>query len=136
MSESYKITKKIALRIIELRSDGISFQKISDQINSEFKNEINQSSISRFYKNFLNGKSKILPKAEMEMNIKSIPIKAKVNKPSENSKVNNDSKPNVIDEGLTELIANQGLSDGSDFNKAKQPSNDLLGLFKDKPRNK
>ena len=131
MSESYKITRKMALRIVELRNDGLRFWEISEKINSEFK------SIGKFYKNFLDGKSRILPKAELELNIKSIPIKAKMDKlRNESSNISNDPKSNLIDEGLTELIANQGLSDGSDFNKAKQPSNDLLGLFKDNPRNK
>lgn len=137
MSESYKITRKMALRIVELRNDGLRFWEISEKINSEFKIDIDRSSIGKFYKNFLDGKSRILPKAELELNIKSIPIKAKMDKPrNESSNISNDSKSSLIDEGLTELIANQGLSDGSDFNKAKQPSNDLLGLFKDKPRNK
>lgn len=137
MSENYKITRKVALRIVELRNDGLSFRAISEKINSEFEIDINESSSRKFYKNFLNGKSRILPKAELELNIKSIPIKAKMDKPrNESSNIGNNPKSNLIDDGLKELIDNQGLSDGSDFNKAKQPSDSLLGLFKDKPRNK
>ena len=35
MSENYKITKTIAYRIVELRNDGNSFPKISNQIKNE-----------------------------------------------------------------------------------------------------
>ena len=64
MSENYKITKTIAYRIVELRNDGNSFPKISNQIKNEFGVDVFRSSIERFYKNFLLGKSRILPKTK------------------------------------------------------------------------
>lgn len=136
MSENYKITRKVALRIVELRNDGLSFRAISEKVNSEFEIDINESSSRKFHKNFLNGKSRILPKAEMEMKIvkNSSTLKAKTDMPVNEKNVNYGS--NKIDSGLAEIISDQGLSDGSEFNKAKQPSNDLLGLFQDKPRNR
>lgn len=137
MSENYKITRQMALKIIELRNDGLSFQAISEIIISEYKIAINESSARKFYKNFLDGKSRILPKAEMEVSIKkSFPSKQKTDIQRIDKTINSDSITTEIDKELTEIVDNQGLSDGSDFNKAKSPSNDLLGLFKDKPRNK
>lgn len=135
MSENYKITRQMALKIIELRNDGLSFQAISEKISSEYKIDINESSARKFHKNFLDGKSRILPKAEMGIDFikKSFPSKAKTDTPRNEKPINTDS--NEIDEGLMELIKDQGLSDGSDYNQAKKPSQDLLGLFKDKPRN-
>lgn len=137
MSENYKITRKVALRIVELRNDGLSFRAISEKVNSEFEIQISESASRRFYKNFLNGKSRILPKAEMEMKIvnsNSFSKKAKIEKHVNDTDVSDDS--NKIDSELAEIISNQGLSNGTEFNKAKQPSKDLLGLFQDKPRNK
>ena len=131
MSENYKITKTIAYRIVELRNDGNSFPKISNQIKNEFGVDVFRSSIERFYKNFLLGKSRILPKNEMNIEINQNSFRSK---PKVSSVVNTESNANktAIDKDFTDSTIYQGLS-GSDLNKGKQPSDELLGFFKKKP---
>lgn len=134
MSENYKITKKIALRIIELRNDGNSFQTISNQINSEYEIKLGKSSVSRFFNSFLKGKSRILPKNEIGIELKTKPISERSRNIhyAENSKSPTNDNNLVIDKDLKDSAIYQGLSNSS-LNKAKPPSDDLLGLFVKKP---
>lgn len=125
MSENYKITKKIGLRILELRQeDGLTFPKISAQIKAEFGVDVARSSIERFYKNFLKGSSRILPNNVVHVQVKHS-NQFKTEKPL------NKPKPVVENtiEDFSDISTLDHLSDGNSFNKAQRPSDELLSLF-------
>lgn len=125
MSENYKITKKIGLRILELRQeDGLTFPKISAQIKAEFGVDVVRSSIERFYKNFLKGSSRILPNNVVHVQVKHS-NQFKTEKPL------NKPKPVVENtiEDFSDISTLDHLSDGNSFNKAQRPSDELLSLF-------
>lgn len=125
MSENYKITKKIGLRILELRQeDGLTFPKISAQIKAEFSVDVARSSIERFYKNFLKGSSRILPNDVVHIQVKHSD-QFRTEKPL------NKSKPVVENniEDFSDISALDHLSDGKGFNQAQRPSDELLSLF-------
>ena len=125
MSENYKITKKIGLRILELRQeDGLTFPKISAQIKAEFGIDVARSSIERFYKNFLKGSSRILPNDVVHVQVKHS-NQFKTEKPL------NKPKPVVENsiEDFSDISALDQLSDGKGFNQAQRPSDELLSLF-------
>jgi|SRR5690606_3138275 len=132
MSENYKITKKIGLRIIELRQeDGLTFPKISAQIKAEFGVDVVRSSIERFYKNFLKGSSRILPNDVVHIQVKHLD-QFKTEKPL--------NKPQPVVETTIEDFSDistlNHLSDGNSFNKAQRPSDELLSLFNPKRHTK
>jgi len=132
MSENYKITKKIGLRIIELRQeDGLTFPKISAQIKAEFGVDVVRSSIERFYKNFLKGSSRILPNDVVNVQVK-YSEQRKTEKPL--------NKPQPVVETTIEDFSDistlDHLSDGNSFNKAQRPSDELLSLFNPKRHTK
>lgn len=126
MSENYKITKKIGLRILELRQeDGLTFPKISAQIKAEFDVDVARSSIERFYKNFLKGSSRILPNDGVHVQVKHS-NQFKTEKPL------NKPKPVVETtiEDFSDISILNSVSNGKGFNQAKRPSDELLSLFK------
>lgn len=128
MAENYKISKEIGLRILELRNDGLTFPKISAQINTEFKVELARSSVERFYKNFLKGSSRILPKDIMNVQIK----------PSQQVKKRESVKTPEPDKGNTSAdFSDSGLYDQLTNNKnvdqIKKPSDEILNMFIKKP---
>lgn len=128
MSENYKITKEIGLRILELRQeDGLTFPKISAQIKAEFGVDVVRSSIERFYKNFLKGSSRILPNDVVNIRIKHSD-QFKTEKPL--------NKPQPVVENTVEDFSDisifDGLSHEKSFNQAKRPSDELLSLFNPK----
>lgn len=132
MSENYKITKKIGLRILELRQeDGLTFPKISAQIKAEFGVDVARSSIERFYKNFLKGSSRILPNDVVHVQVKHSD-QFKTEKPL--------NKPQPVVERTIEDFSDistlDHLSDGNSFNKAQRPSDELLSLFNPKRHTK
>lgn len=132
MSENYKITKKIGLRILELRQeDGLTFPKISAQIKAEFGVDVARSSIERFYKNFLKGSSRILPNNVVHVQVKHS-NQFKTEKPL------NKPKPVVENtiEDFSDISTLDHLSDGNSFNKAQRPSDELLSLFNPKKHTK
>ena len=129
MAENYKISKEIGLRILELRNDGLTFPKIAAQINAEFEVELARSSIERFYKNFLKGSSRILPKDIMNVQIKpsqKVKIRESVNtpKPDEENTVAN----HFSDIGLYDRLTNN-----KNFSQIKKPSEESLNFFSPKP---
>jgi hypothetical protein len=128
MSENYKITKEIGLRILELRQeDGLTFPKISAQIKAEFGIDVVRSSIERFYKNFLKGSSRILPNDVVHVQIKhSDQLKTK--EPLNKSK----SVVETTIEDFSDISIFNSVSDGKGFNQAKRPSDELLSLFNPK----
>ena len=131
MSENYKITKKIGLRIIELRQeDGLTFPKISAQIKAEFGVDVVRSSIERFYKNFLKGSSRILPNDVVHVQVKhsdQLRTKEPLNK----------TKP-VVETSIEDSSDNPmlNLPREKSLNQASRPSDDLLSLFNPKPLTK
>lgn len=128
MSENYKITKEIGLRILELRQeDGLTFPKISTQIKAEFGVDVVRSSIERFYKNFLKGSSRILPNDVVHVQVKHS-NQFKTEKPL------NKPKPVVENtvEDFSDISILDGLSREKSFNQAKRPSDELLSLFNPK----
>ena len=131
MSENYKITKKIGLRILELRQeDGLTFPKISAQIKAEFGVDVVRSSIERFYKNFLKGSSRILPNDVVHVQVKhSDQIKTE--------KLLNKSKP-VVETAIEDFSDDPmlNLPREKSFNQAKRPSDELLSLFNPKRHTK
>lgn len=132
MSENYKITKKIGLRILELRQeDGLTFPKISAQIKAEFGVDVARSSIERFYKNFLKGSSRILPNDVVHVQVKHS-NQFKTEKPL------NRPQPVVENtvEDFSDISTLDHLSDGNSFNKAQRPSDELLSLFNPKRHTK
>ena len=131
MSENYKITKKIGLRILELRQEnGLTFPKISAQIKAEFSVDVARSSIERFYKNFLKGSSRILPNDVVHVQVKhSNQFKSEkpLNKPK---RVVETSIEDSSDNPMLNLPRDKSL------NQASRPSDDLLSLFNPKPLSK
>lgn len=131
MSENYKITKKIGLRILELRQeDGLTFPKISAQIKAEFGVDVARSSIERFYKNFLKGSSRILPNDVVRVQVKhsdQLKTKEPLNKP----------KP-VVETSIEDSSDNPmlNLPREKSLNQASRPSDDLLSLFNPKRHTK
>lgn len=125
MSENYKITKKIGLRILELRQeDGLTFPKISAQIKAEFDVDVARSSIERFYKNFLKGSSRILPNDGVHVQVKhsdQFKTEKTLNKPQP---VVETSIEDFSDSPMLNLPRKKSL------NQASRPSDDLLSLFK------
>jgi|SRR5690606_19324896 len=131
MSENYKITKKIGLRILELRQeDGLTFPKISAQIKAEFGVDVARSSIERFYKNFLKGSSRILPNDVVH-------VQATHSNQFKTEKPLNKPKP-VVETSIEDFSDNPMLNLPSEksLNQARRPSNDLLSLFNPKPLTK
>lgn len=131
MSENYKITKKIGLRILELRQeDGLTFPKISAQIKAEFGVDVARSSIERFYKNFLKGSSRILPNDVVHVQVKHS-NQFKTEKPL------NKPKP-VVETSIEDSSDNPmlNLPREKSLNQASRPSDDLLSLFNPKPLSK
>ncbi|MDM1766019.1 MULTISPECIES: hypothetical protein [unclassified Acinetobacter] len=125
MSENYKITKEIGLRILELRQeDGLTFPKISAQIKAEFGVDVVRSSIERFYKNFLKGSSRILPNDVVNIRIKHSD-QFKTEKPLNKPK----SVVETSIEDFSDISILNSVSDGKGFNQAKRPSDELLSLF-------
>lgn len=128
MAENYKISKEIGLRILELRNDGLTFPKISARINAEFEVELARSSVERFYKNFLKGSSRILPKDIMNVQIK----------PSQQVKKRESVKTPEPDKGNTSAdFSDSGLYDqltgNKDINQVKKPRDEILNIFMKKP---
>lgn len=132
MSENYKITKEMGLRILELRQeDGLTFPKISAQIKAEFDVDVVRSSIERFYKNFLKGSSRILPNDVVH-------VQVKYSEQHKTEKPLNKPKPiveNSIDD-FSDISILNSVSDGKGFNQAKRPSDELLSLFNPKRHTK
>jgi len=129
MSENYKITKEIGLRILELRQDdGLTFPKISAQIKAEFGVNVIRSSIERFYKNVLKGNSRILPKDVVNVQVKHTPS------PQTEKPLNQPTQ--AIQSTIEDSSILEGLSSGNHLNKASRPSDELLSLFNPKPRSK
>jgi hypothetical protein len=131
MSENYKITKEMGLRILELRQeDGLTFPKISAQIKAEFGVDVVRSSIERFYKNFLKGSSRILPNDVVHVQVKHSD-QFKTEKPL------NKPKP-VVETSIEDFSDNPmlNLSREKSLNQARRPSDDLMSLFSSKPLNK
>lgn len=132
MSENYKITKKIGLRILELRQeDGLTFPKISAKIKAEFGVDVVRSSIERFYKNFLKGSSRILPNDVVRVQVKhsdQLKTKEPLNKPQPVVET-------TIDD-FSDISILNSVSDGKGFNQAKRPSDELLSLFNPKRHTK
>ena len=125
MSENYKITKEMGLRILELRQeDGLTFPKISAQIKAEFGVDVVRSSIERFYKNFLKGSSRILPNDVVNIRIKHSD-QFKTEKPLNKPK----SVVETSIEDFSDISILNSVSDGKGFNQAKRPSDELLSLF-------
>lgn len=129
MSENYKITKEMGLRILELRQeDGLTFPKISAQIKAEFDVDVVRSSIERFYKNFLKGSSRILPNDVVHVQIKY----------SEQHKTEKSlNKPEPVVETPIEDFSDDpmlNLPREKSLNQASRPSDELLALFNPKPR--
>jgi hypothetical protein len=128
MSENYKITKEIGLRIVELRQEeGLTFPKISAKIKAEFGVDVVRSSIERFYKNVLKGNSRILPKDVVNVQVK----------PADRSQT---VKPLNRLKHTENTIADFSILDGLSTEKnsygTKRPSDELLSLFTPKPRSK
>lgn len=128
MSENYKITKEMGLRILELRQeDGLTFPKISAKIKTEFGVDVVRSSIERFYKNFLKGSSRILPNDVVHVQVKHSD-QFKTEKPL--------NKPQPVVEttidDFSDISILNSVSDGKGFNQAKRPSDELLSLFNPK----
>ena len=131
MSENYKITKKIGLRILELRQeDGLTFPKISAQIKAEFGVDVMRSSIERFYKNVLKGNSRILPKDVVNVQVKHADQSQTV-KPLDQPK---HAENTVAD--FSDISILDGLPLEKNLHQAKRPSDELLSLFTPKPRSK
>jgi len=129
MSENYKITKEMGLRILELRQeDGLTFPKISAQIKAEFDVDVVRSSIERFYKNFLKGSSRILPNDVVHVQVKY----------SEQHKTEKSlNKPEPVVETPIEDFSDDpmlNLPREKSLNQASRPSDELLALFNPKPR--
>jgi len=128
MSENYKITKKIGLRILELRQeDGLTFPKISAQIKAEFGVDVARSSIERFYKNFLKGSSRILPNDVVHVQVKhsnQFKTEKPLNKPKPVVKI---SIEDSSDNPMLNLPREKSL------NQASRPSDELLSLFNPNP---
>jgi len=129
MSENYKITKEMGLRILELRQeDGLTFPKISAQIKAEFNVDLVRSSIERFYKNFLKGSSRILPNDVVHVHVKY----------SEQHKTEKSlNKPEPVLETPIEDFSDDpmlNLPREKSLNQASRPSDELLALFNPKPR--
>jgi len=125
MSENYKITKEMGLRILELRQeDGLTFPKISAQIKAEFDVDLVRSSIERFYKNFLKGSSRILPNDVVH-------VQVKYSEQHKTEKPLNKPKPVVENsiEDFSDISILNSVSDGKGFNQAQRPSDELLSLF-------
>lgn len=135
MSENYKITKEIALRIVELKSnDGLSSSKISEKLKTEFENfDISRISINRFYANYLKGTSKILPANAVNIEIKKT-ISNNSNAIKRDKSVNTDSpvvKKQTSVQTEQDSILDQ-LSDKKSLSRAEKPSDDLMGLYNPK----
>lgn len=129
MSENYKITKEMGLRILELRQeDGLTFPKISAKIKAEFDVDLVRSSIERFYKNFLKGSSRILPNDVVHVQVKY----------SEQHKTEKSlNKPEPVVETPIEDFSDDpmlNLPREKSLNQASRPSDELLALFNPKPR--
>lgn len=125
MSENYKITKEMGLRILELRQeDGLTFPKISAKIKAEFGVDVVRSSIERFYKNFLKGSSRILPNDVVHVQVKHSD-QFKTKEPLNKSK----SVVETTIEDFSDISIFNSVSDGKGFNQAKRPSDELLSLF-------
>lgn len=131
MSENYKITKEIGLRILELRQeDGLTFPKISAQIKAEFGVDVVRSSIERFYKNFLKGSSRILPNDVVHIQVKHSD-QFKTEKPL--------NKPQPVVETTIEDFSDNpifNLPCEKSLNQASRPSDELLSLFNPKRHTK
>jgi len=129
MSENYKITKEMGLRILELRQeDGLTFPKISAQIKAEFDVDVVRSSIERFYKNFLKGSSRILPNDVVH-------VQVKYSEQHKTEKSLNKHEPVVetpIEDFSDDPMLN--LPREKSLNQASRPSDELLALFNPKPR--
>ena len=128
MAENYKISKEIGLRILELRNDGLTFPKIAAQINAEFEVELARSSVERFYKNFLKGSSRILPKDIMNVQIKpsqQVKKRESVKTPEPNEC---NTSTDFSDSGLYDQ-----LTSNNDFNQVKKPRDEILNIFMKKP---
>jgi len=131
MSENYKITKEMGLRILELRQeDGLTFPKISAKIKAEFGVDVVRSSIERFYKNVLKGNSRILPNDVVH-------VQAKHSNQLKTEKPLNKPKP-VVETSIEDSSDNPmlNLPREKSLNQAARPSNDLLSLFNPKPLSK
>lgn len=132
MTENYKITKDIGLRILELRQeDGLTFPKISAQIKAEFDVQLARSSIERFYKNVLKGNSRILPKEVVSVQVKYAD-QSQIVKPVNQAK---QVTANTVAD-FSDISVLDGLSTEKSLYGAKRPSDDLLSLFTPKPRSK
>lgn len=132
MHENYKITKEIALRILELRNSGLTYPKISAQIKSEFDVDVFRSSIERFYKNFLKGKSRILPKEEISLEVRD----RRFIQPVAKQYIEQQQEPLApvkkapIDSSDNPLL-NQ-LSTKKSLTRATRPSDELLSFYQPK----
>lgn len=132
MTENYKITKDIGLRILELRQeDGLTFPKISAQIKAEFDVQLARSSIERFYKNVLKGNSRILPKDVVNVQVKRADQSQRVKPVNQAKQVTENT---VADFSDTSFI--DGLSTEKNPYGVKRPSDELLSLFNPNPRSK
>lgn len=132
MSENYKITKEIGLRIVELRQEeGLTFPKISAKIEAEFGVDVVRSSIERFYKNVLKGNSRILPKDVVNVQVKHA---------DQSQTVKPLNQPKQITENTVADFSDISILDGlpleKNLHQAKRPSDELLSLFTPKPRSK
>jgi len=128
MSENYKITKEIGLRILELRNEGLTFPKISAQIKAEFDVDVLRSSIERFYKNFLKGSSRILPKEIIGFEIKNTGFTQKTYHSKDKSQ-----PVQTVAEDFSDSALLAQLSNGKNINKASKPDEDILSLYSPKP---